>query len=131
MCTVLLLVTVMELASPKYDMGARLVNVCVSTGSLNVGGHVADPYCQQQHCAFLGSIKGEVGKTHTVIIHPNDLAAVLLDQKSLNSNPGIGNKEALIFKYKSRYTSLSTPFCIPYRSFPVKLVGFAIAAHQS
>lgn len=30
MCAVLLLVTVMELASPKYDMGARLVNMFVS-----------------------------------------------------------------------------------------------------
>lgn len=29
-CTVLLLVTVVELASPKYDTGARLVNMFVS-----------------------------------------------------------------------------------------------------
>lgn len=30
MCAVLLLVTVVELASPKYDTGARLVNMFVS-----------------------------------------------------------------------------------------------------
>lgn len=114
-CAILLLITVVDLASTKYDMVARLVSVFVSPQEVLMLEdmsliHIA----KNSDCTFLGSLKGEKSKTHIVTIHAIDFAAVLRDQKNLNSNPGIRKREALAFNIRA--TIDSTPFCIPCRS---------------
>lgn len=99
---ILLLSTVVELASTKYDMVARLVNMFVSPQEVLMLEdmsliHIA----KNSDCTFLGSLKGEKSKTHIVTIHPNDLAALLRDQKSLNSSTGIRNKKAVVFRIRA------------------------------
>lgn len=102
MRAILLLSTVVELASTKYDMVARLVNMFVSPQEVLMLEdmsliHIA----KNSDCTFLGSLKGEKSKTHIVTIHPNDLAALLRDQKSLNSSTGIRNKKAVVFRIRA------------------------------
>lgn len=58
-------------------------------------------FAKNRDCTFLGNLKREKSKTHLVTVHLNGLAAVLHDQKSLNSNTGIRNKAALDFNIRA------------------------------
>ena len=67
-CAVLLLITVAELASTKYDMMARLVNMFVSPQEVLMLEdmsliHIA----KNRDCTFLGSQKG--GKKQNTYCH--------------------------------------------------------------
>jgi len=62
-CAILLLITVAELASTKYDMVARLVNMFVSRQEVSVLEDVLlIPIAKNRDCTFLGSLRGEKSK---------------------------------------------------------------------
>lgn len=91
----LLLITVVELASTECDTVARLVNMFVPPQEvLMLQGMSLIHVARTRDCTFLGSLKVEKSEARIVTIHPNDLAAVLHDQKSLSSSTGIRNEEA-------------------------------------
>lgn len=73
-------------------------------------------FAKNRDCTFLGSLKREKSKTHLVTVHLNGLAAVLHDQKSLNSNTGIRNKAALVFNIRAMTGYLFYSIFVPYRS---------------
>lgn len=92
----------MELASTKYDMVARLLNMFLSPQEILMLEDMSPiHFVKNRDWTSFGSLKREKSKKHLVTVHLNGLAALLHDQRSLNSNTGIRNKEALVFNIRA------------------------------